>query len=138
MRHAVCWVLFASIGLMAIGCGGDKKLRTQGRLLKGGQPLVLKPDQKVRITFVPILPDGKPPADHYTALYDSEKGTFVAAGKDRNGMPPGKYRVAVELATKKKDDLKGMYDEDRSPFVFDIDSSTKEIEIDLDKPPSKS
>ena len=138
MRQVICWVLFVGVGLLATGCGGEKKLRTQGRLLKGGQPLVLKPDQKVRITFVPILPDGKPPMDHYVATYDDAKGTFVAAGKDLGGLPPGKYRVAIEVATKKRDELKGIFDEDRSPFIFDIDSKTKEIEIDLEKPPAKS
>ena len=60
-----------------------------------------------------------------------------AVGGDGRGIPPGKYRVAIELNRKKKDAFKGTYDGDRSPFVFDIDANTKEIVIDLDKPPTK-
>ncbi len=48
-------------------------------------------------------------------------------------MPPGKYRVAVELMKKKKDQFGGKFDTIRSPFVFDVDGQTKEIVIDLDK-----
>ena len=50
-------------------------------------------------------------------------------------MPPGKYRVAVELMKKKKDQFGGKFNEDKSPFVVEVDSKTPEIVIDLDNPP---
>jgi len=84
---------------------------------------------------VPIPADGKPPRDFYFAETDQTAGTFRPAGKNGKGMPPGKYRVAVELMKKKKDVLGGKYDAERSPFVFDVDANTKEIVIDLDNPP---
>ena len=67
---------------------------------------------------------------------DQAAGTFTVAGKDLKGVPPGKYRVAVEWMKKKKDQLRGKFDTVNSPFKFDVDSSTKEIVIDLDKPPT--
>ena len=128
--------LAAGLCLLAAGCGGDGKLRTRGRVLKGGQPLLPKENESVRVTFVPILPDGKPPTDHYHAEFNPADATFQSAGKDKKGMPPGKYRVAVEYKRQKRADmLGGAFDEDRSPFVFDIDARTPELVIDLDHPP---
>jgi hypothetical protein len=127
----------AVVGLLVPGCGGEVKLQTKGRLLKAGQPFIPKDDESVRVTFVPILPDGKPPKDHYFAEFDPSTATFQSAGKDLQGMPPGKYRIAVEHKKNRKDALVGKFDENRSPFVFDVDASTSEIVIDLDKPPAK-
>jgi hypothetical protein len=126
----------AAVGLclLAAGCG-DGKLRTKGRLLKGGQPCVPAEGESFNVTFVPIPPDGKPPVDYYFAAFDPSDGTFRPAGKDGKGMPPGKYRVAVEHMKGKRDLLGGRYDAERSPFVFDVDAGTSEIAIDLDNPP---
>jgi hypothetical protein len=129
-------VVATSICLCALGCG-DGKLRTQGHLLKGGQPLIPADDEQVRVTFVPLLPDGKPPTDHFFAEFDREDGTFIAAGKDKTGLPPGKYRVAVEYKKNKKDMLRSKFDEERSPFVFDIDSKTKDLVVDIEAPPPR-
>ena len=133
MRRVVAAALAAALCLLA-GCG-DGRLCTRGRVVKDGQPLLPKEGESVRVTFVPILPDGKPPADHYFAEFNPADGTFRPAGKDKKGMPPGKYRVAVEYKRQKQDVLRGAFDEDRSPFVFDVDSGTPEIVIDLDRPP---
>ncbi len=132
-------ILAATAGAVALcllvsGCG-DGRLRTRGRVMKDGQPLLPKEGESVRVTLVPILPDGQPPADHYFAEYNPANGTFQSSGKDRKGMPPGKYRVAVEYKRKKKDVFAGQFDENQSPFVFDVDSGTKELVIDLDHPP---
>jgi hypothetical protein len=135
MRRLLLWsVVTAAVCILAIGCGNGK-LQTRGRVVKGGQPLVPKEDESVRVTFVPILPDGKPPSDHYFAEFDRDDATFSAAGKDKQGLPPGKYRVAVEYKRKKRDVLAGKFDENRSPFVFEIDARTPELVIDLDRPP---
>src|SRR6266566_2333159 len=87
-----------------VGCGkGDGKLRTKGRLLKGGEEYVPEEDEFIQITFVPIPADGQPAKDYYWADVDQDTGTFAPAGKDRKGLPPGRYRVAVELMKQKKD-----------------------------------
>jgi hypothetical protein len=136
MRRSVsAAAVAAGLCLLVAGCGGDGKLRTRGRLVKGGQPLLPKENETVRVTFVPILPGGKPPADYYHAEFNRDDATFRSAGKDKKGMPPGKYRVAVIFQRQKRDVFAGRFAEDRSPFVFDVDSGTPEIVIDLDRPP---
>jgi hypothetical protein len=127
------------LGLAVPGCGGGPQLlKTRGRVVKGGTPFLPGPGEFVRVTFVPLLPAGQPVGDYYVAEYDSKDGTFRVAGKDRRGMPPGKYRVAVELDRRRSDLLKGKFDAENSPFVFDVDGSTDEIVIDLDRPPAKT
>ena len=135
MRRVLSWsAVAAALCLLAAGCG-DGRLRTRGRVVRGGQPILPREGESVRVTFVPILPDGKPPADHYFAEFNPADATFRSAGKDKQGMPPGKYRVAVEYKKNRQDLFRGKFDENRSPFVFDVDSRTPEIVIDLDRPP---
>ncbi len=135
MRHALTLAVAVGLCALTVGCGGDGLLRTNGRLLKGGQPYIPPEGEYIEVTFVPILPDGTPPADFYYAEVDQTTGTFRPAGKNGKGMPPGKYRVAVELMKKKKDQLRGKFDAEKSPFIFDFDPKTSEIVIDLDNPP---
>jgi hypothetical protein len=113
-------------------------LTTRGRVEKGGAPFLPGKDEFVRVTFVPIQPDGKRAEDFYVAQVNREDGTFQVAGKNLQGMPPGKYRVAVELDRHRSDQLKGKFDAERSPFVFEVDARTLEIVIDLDRPPGKT
>jgi hypothetical protein len=122
MRRALTLTVFG-LCIVIAGCG-DGRLRTKGQLLKDGQPFIPPEGEYLEITFVPILPDGKPAPDYYYAEVDQATGTF---------RPAGKYRVAVELMKKKRDQFGGKFDTIRSPFVFDVDSLTKEIVIDLDK-----
>ena len=128
-------LIATAIGLLiAAGCG-DGRLRTQGRVVRGGKPLVVGEGEHLQVRFVPIPADGKPPSDYYFAETDQAAATFRPLGKDGGGMPPGKYRVAVEVTKNKKDQLGGRFDAEKSPFVFDVDANTSEIVIDLDAPP---
>ena|SRR5579871_4772797 len=125
--------------IVAIGCSkGDGLLRTKGRLLKGGQAFIPKSDERIRITFIPIPPDGSVPKNLYIAEVDQTRGTFMPSGGQGKGMPEGKYRVAVELMKQRKDQFEGKFDEGDSPFVVDVTATTAEIVIDLDNPPSAS
>lgn len=129
----------AGLAVASAGCRGDGKMRTKGKVLKGGQPVVANGvDEFLDVTLIPVSADGKPPADFFFAEVDQKAGTFVPSGPDKKGVPPGKYRFAVTLKKKKKDAFEGAYDAERTPFVFDIDAKTSEVVIDLDKPPAKS
>jgi hypothetical protein len=116
------------------GCG-DGMLQPKGRVVKAGAPITLKEGEDLGICFYPLVGDGKLGPTVYPALFNATDSTFHVTGSDRRGLPPGKYRVAVELRLNKKDLFKGAYDMNHSPFVFDIDSKTGEIVIDLDKKP---
>jgi hypothetical protein len=133
-RNPLAALIALGLCVSLAGCGTGK-LRTTGQVRKGGQPFVPKEDESVRVVFVPILPDGKPPRDHYHTLFDDTDATFVSAGKDLEGMPPGKYRVAIIHQKNKRDLFNGRFDENKSPYVFEIDAQTPPIVIDLDSPP---
>jgi len=129
----ICRVIVFGIGLCLIaGCGRDGKLHVTGKVMKGGAPLTVPEDEYVRVTFFPVS-EGGPPKNTYAASYNHKDGTFRAIGGDGQGIPPGKYRVAVEHEKNRRDLLKGAFDGDRSPFTFDIDRATKPLVIDLDK-----
>jgi hypothetical protein len=124
-------LLCASI-IATAACNRSDKLQITGKVLRGGAPLTVPDDEYVRITFFPVT-EGGPPKNTYAASYNSKNGTFRAIGGDGQGIPPGKYRVAVEHEKNRRDLLKGAFDGDRSPFTFDIDRGTKPLVIDLDK-----
>ena len=135
MRKLSEFLAVALCLFMLSGCASDGRLGTKGRIVKGTAPYTVPEAEYVRVTFFPVTSDGKPPKNTYAASFNGANGTFRAVGADGKGIPPGKYRVAVEHEGKKGKDLfKGAYDGDRSPFVFDIDSRSGEIVIDLDRP----
>jgi hypothetical protein len=117
------------------GCGGVKKVNATGRVIKDGKPLTVPENDFVRVQFVPYTEPGTNPKTSYIAEYDNTTGTFKALGPDLKGVPPGKYRITVAHEKGKKDLFKGAFDMPKTPFVFDIDSSTPEIVLDLDNPP---
>jgi len=129
------------LGLLAIlilcvtsGCSrGDAKLKVSGKILKGGAAFTVPEEEYVRVTFFPVTADGGPPKNTYAASYNGKDGFFHAIGGDGLGIPPGKYRVAIEHEKKGGDAFQGRYDGDRSPFEFDVDRNTKPLIIELDR-----
>jgi hypothetical protein len=137
MRVRLLVLGFLCLGAFS-GCGNDGRLNIKGRVVSKGAALKLADKEFVRVTFFPVTTNGRPPANTYIAAYEPDDGTFEAVGRDGKGIPPGKYRVAIELNnSKRRDVLKGVYDGDRSPFVFDVDANTKDLVLDLDKAPTK-
>lgn len=77
MQRFCAYGLFFALALTLAGCG-DGKLRTQGRLLKGGQAFVPSADQQgamLAVMFVPIPPDGGPAHDVFIGLVDRSATT---------------------------------------------------------------
>jgi hypothetical protein len=156
MRRSYLVLAFLMAALAASpGCGGGNTIWVTGQLLKGGTPYVPPKDQLVTITFIALEvqdPSRKTGAgDAYQAEYDPAKGSFSVPGLERQGIPPGKYRVAVTQkftreafdAAKEKikkkgfdretDMLENRYGFSTSPFVVQVNGS-KEVTIDLDRP----
>ena len=102
MRSYLLIVLALFVGGAAAGCG-PRMLKTKGKVVKGDQPFLPGKGEFVRVTFVPIFEDGKRVEDVYAAQVNQKKGTFIVYGKDGKGMPPGKYRVVVELDRHRSD-----------------------------------
>jgi hypothetical protein len=135
MRRFSSGMVLVLIALFVSGCGGDGRINARGRLLKGGEPFPLKEDEGMRIIFVPAETGGQT-YDSFLAVYKKEDGSFKVAGKDGKGLPPGKYRIAIEHVKKNSDLLKKKFSTKNTPFVREVTSSSEEIIIDLDKPNS--
>jgi len=126
-----CVVALVSVGLA--GCGGNGRINTKGRIVKGGQAYTVPAEDHVRVTFYQLNPDGTTGKNSYAATFNNADGTFRATGPDGRGIPPGRYQVCVEHLRKRTDLFCGAFNNDATPFVFDIDSKTKELVIDLDQ-----
>jgi hypothetical protein len=128
-------VLFLAL-LAVSGCGSkDDLMPLRGRILKAGEKFEAGNLEIMQVIFVPILPNGEAPRDHYYANVNDLDATFVVAGKTGRGLPPGKYRVSLELMKQKKDQFHGRYDAVNSPYIFEVDGTTKEVVIDIERPP---
>ena len=74
------------------GCG-ESKAKITGKLLKNGQPLVVKNDTLVTLTF---FPDTENPGQTYPAKFFHETGGYELE------IPTGKYRVSYVIVEKDK------------------------------------
>ncbi len=156
MRRLHFTILCLVVTLLALpGCGGSNTIWVTGHLLKGGAPYVPPSEQRVTLTFVAMeVKDatGKPvPAtDPYLAEFDPANSSFQVPGPDRQGIPPGKYRVAVtqtlrreafDAAQKKSkkrldrdaDTLADRFSATNSPIIVEVNRS-EAVEIDLERP----
>ena len=87
----------------------------------------------MRIILAPLETPAGSTYDSYAAEFHPDDGTFLVLGKDGNGLPPGKYRVNVELLKKKEDLFKGSLTGPRSPLTCEVTSASSELVVDLDQ-----
>ena len=121
------------MGLLALGCGNSSFIKAKGRIVKGGQPFLTEEGEGLRIFFDPLE---LPPGHHYdsfAAIYDPDNGSFQVAGKDGQGLPPGKYRVGLQLMKSKEDRLGGALLGKKSPFTLEVTGTRDDLIIDLDQ-----
>jgi hypothetical protein len=140
------------------GCGeSTNHVWVTGKLLKGGATYVPPKDQLVYVTLVGLeiqdqsgktVQSGQP----FWAEVDQESGTFVVPGTEGQGIPPGRYRVAVTQkierealnATKSQqkkgapvnretDMLANRFGMGTSPIIREV-KTRGELVIDLDHP----
>jgi hypothetical protein len=134
-----------SIGLLLIlslslaSCRSSPTLfKVTGRLTKGGRPLKVQPNVgRLEVLFYPVTDNPEELVDPYEVGIDLETGTFEVPGKDRKGIPAGKYRVCVVwMDDGMNDKLKGQFSlEKPSPIIREVTGDVN-LEIDLDKPKS--
>lgn len=132
MNKLIILTLIFVTTLSQIGCGKKLNLiKAQGRVVKDGEDFIPEEDENLQVCFIPIQADLSPPRNWYAAEVDPTTGTFYAAGGEKKGMPPGKYRVMIELKKNRKDVLGGKFDSINSPFVVDVDKDSEEIVVDI-------
>jgi hypothetical protein len=81
--------------LACTGCG-EKVITVKGKVLKGGQPLVVSEDTYVTLSFVPegaAAAEGAASAN--SARFDQKTGTYTVA------LKPGKYRTMLVVVPSK-------------------------------------
>lgn len=119
------------------GCGSNPYVSVRGSISKGGQPVTVdaEKDQWLQVTLIALGSDGSSIINSFGANV-TDDGRFDVPGPEGNGVPPGKYRLAVQMVTYKnrgKDEFKNEFNDKSSPIVRDIQNSTN-LAIDLDKP----
>jgi hypothetical protein len=130
-RSLIGMFLLAAI---ASGCG-PKMLKTKGRVLKDGAPFTVPQQDIFRMALVPLAAGAK---DVYPVVFNRDDGTFWVGGKNLKGMPPGKYRVVFDYKADEGNKSPLRKDLDDDDYIYDVNSSTKEIVIDLERPPPVS
>jgi len=107
-------------------------LKPTGRVVKSQAPLQTGPGEVMHITFVPAV-GGETSFTSYPALYDAETGEFRVTGRNGRGLPPGEYRVTLQLVKERKDVFAGRFNARQTPFRFELTSSSSDLVIDLDQ-----
>jgi hypothetical protein len=130
MRCFKSWLPALFVFLMATGCSSSM-IKAKGRILKGGSPYQPEAGEGLRIILVPMESNQKS-FDSYAAVYFPDKGRFEVQGKDGRGLPPGKYRVIIQLM-KNKEDLFNNRLVSKSPFTCEVPPESGEIVVDLDQ-----
>jgi hypothetical protein len=121
------------LSLLALGCDGSSSINAKGIILKGGQPYCTRQGEGLRIIFMPLDPPTGTQYDSFAAAYDPADGTFQVLGKDGKGLPPGKYRIGMQLMSKKEDLWAGQLMGKKSPFTCEVTPSADRVVIDLDQ-----
>lgn len=135
-RKALAFAAGTALLSLAPGCGGGaggaNTVTVTGKVHKGGKPLPVGKDCLLEVTFVPHGDgaEGNSVEPYRTADGVYEDGTFKV-----RDLPPGKYRVTVELRdpSATKDLLGGAYTAKNSPFLRDVAAGAT-IDLDLANP----
>ena len=140
MQRSLTSLLLLSLLICVTGCGkAENLIKAKGQIVRNGEDLIPDDEEYLQVAFIPINEDRSPARNWYVAEVDQNTGSFYAAGGMKKGMPPGKYRVVVELLKKKKDLFQGKFDGENSPFIVDVDdSSTAPMLLDVEDPPEKT
>jgi hypothetical protein len=128
-------LLFCSlIALTCVGCGNSGLIKARGRIMKGGQPYLANEGEGLRIFFEPLeIAQGTTHYDSFAAEYHAEDGSFQVQGKNGLGLPPGNYRVSLQLMKNKEDMCAGRASGKKSPFTCEVTGAQGEVVINLDQ-----
>lgn len=121
---------FLFVILFAVGCGGEKVVKVEGKFTQGGNPIELKKSAVIQIIFYPDSADVKN-VTSYPADFDRESFTYKIPA-----IPVGKYKVSVVLLDPypNNDKFKGAYASKKTPLSCNLQENTV---FDIDIPPIK-
>jgi hypothetical protein len=136
MRAAVLMLMGLTLCVVLSACsGGPRLVKVSGKLTNHDKPYqVVQGEMRPIITFVPMDPKGA--YDKPAAEFNTTDGTFIVPGRERRGVPEGKYRIAIQLnppsPTAEIQRYNQLFTEQSSPIVRDI-TGPQELTIDLAK-----
>jgi hypothetical protein len=130
-----------AVGLIGCGGGGDL-VKVTGKIVDGGTPYVLEGEEVeeggvgIEVVFYPL--DGSGGFDKEGTAYFATAepdGTFVLEGDEGDGIPAGKYRVALSQMTGSSPDAVDPFGDkftaDNSPLTVEVSSSNPAVELDI-------
>lgn len=106
-------------------------------MVQNGQPPTLGPNDRLTVIF--YADQGVFPPGLMLMTDVSPDGTFEIKSADEDGIPPGKYRIAitqmvVEGNAKGQDKLRGAFGPASTPFIREFTSNTDDLTLDIGKP----
>ena len=130
LRAAVGSVFLA---LACSGCGGDKKVKITGKLLKDGHPMIVSMETYVTLSFIPVFDaEDKAQASKVTshsAKFDQTTGTYAIE------LPSGTYRTMLVISLPPDPKKPGQLGPTRT-IKSDKQHELKKIqELDIEVPP---
>jgi hypothetical protein len=131
MARFRCFPVAALVILLMVGCGGSSRIKAKGRILLDGAAFHTNEGEGFRIFFSPSEPVART-FDSYAAIYDNKAGQFQVMGKDGQGLPPGKYRVNLQLMKNREDLFRNKLMGVDSPLTCEVTSGGADVVIDLD------
>jgi hypothetical protein len=133
MRTLVRFSAGLLVCTFALGCAArEERYNIKGRILLHGEPFLTKPNEGMRIFFSPI-DESALAQESYAAEYNGAEGTLTVMGKDRKGLPPGKYRISIQLIVRGDDVFHNRLAGAKSPFTCEVVNAATEVTVDLDK-----
>lgn len=115
--------------LMVSGCGGSSgEAQISGKVTQNGQPLEVSDQGEIVMVFYELA-NGQVGERSYLATAQ-RSGTYQAA------LPPGEYRVGVQLMdpyVEHVDKLRGAYGQMKSPVTVQITEESTTVDIELNR-----
>ncbi|MCI0459463.1 MAG: hypothetical protein L0Z62_21140 [Gemmataceae bacterium] len=127
---SLCLLVVGFACLLASGCG-SAGVKANGKLLLDGKPLTVSDKGVIQMA---LYAEDDPKGTKAEAVDVQNDGTFVIMGKKREGVPSGKYRVAVQVFDPYPGDdkLGGKFAHDKSSLVREV-KANEDLIIDLGK-----
>jgi hypothetical protein len=126
------------------GCGkggGTKGFVVKGQVLVKGQPLKLRPNEELTVSFSPANAAGKGAAEGAkvpaggNGTVKGDDGTFTLSSLNGQGIPPGTYEVRVSSQIYGGDGtnrFEQLFDEAKAPLIAEVgDKDGQNFIVDL-------
>jgi len=153
------WLLAAVGCALLAGCpkgsSGPTLYKVTGKVVRDGIPIPIPNHREgykcLEVEFFALDDAGALKPSPGGRAFVKQDGSFTIVGEAAKGLRAGKYRVAVRNInmliptgtgrkssdpTGRPDEWAGKFDQNKSPFVFDITGSQGDIVIDVAKPPA--